>query len=141
MGYRAMLFNKPAVANGGGSVLPWHQDGGNWWCLDRDPLIFCWTALFDVNAENGCVQAIKRSYKHGLLSQRGHTLSDDAVQKYCLSDRIVNLEAKAGETWLVHNWTIHRSGVNTSDKPRWALSANYTGLALATALISGRLFR
>ena len=40
-------------------------------------------------------------------------------------DNIDCLEGEAGTTWLVHNWTIHRSGTNKSDKPRWAFSANY----------------
>ena len=123
--YRAMIFNKPSVNDGGGSFLPWHQDGGNWWSVDRDPLIFCWTALFDVDKSNGCVQCIKGSYNLGIVSQRGHTLNAESVKKYCKQEDIVYLEGKAGETWLVHNWTIHRSGTNTSNKPRWAFSANY----------------
>lgn len=128
--YRAMIFNKPSINNGGGSFLPWHQDGGNWWSIDRDPLIFCWTALKNVTKMNGFVQSIKGSYKFGLLSQRGHTLNTENVQKYCDSNNndIVNLEAKEGETWLVHNWTILRSGTNKTDKPRWALSTNYIDL-------------
>ena len=40
--YRAMVFNKPAKQ---GTNLPWHQDGGDWWGLDRDPQIFVWTAI------------------------------------------------------------------------------------------------
>ena len=34
--FRAMVMNKPA---GRGTVLPWHQDGGDVWALDRDPLV------------------------------------------------------------------------------------------------------
>jgi len=34
--YRAVLMNKPAA---GGTVLPWHQDGGLFWGLDRDPVL------------------------------------------------------------------------------------------------------
>src|SRR5262249_18611249 len=33
--YRAFMMNKSAR---GGSNLPWHQDGGNFWGLDRDPV-------------------------------------------------------------------------------------------------------
>ena len=32
--YRAFLMNKSSQ---GGSNLPWHQDGGRFWGLDRDP--------------------------------------------------------------------------------------------------------
>ncbi|HLK61117.1 MAG TPA: phytanoyl-CoA dioxygenase family protein, partial [Chthonomonadaceae bacterium] len=40
--YRAMFMNKPAHR---GTVLPYHQDGGSQWGLDRNPLITIWTAL------------------------------------------------------------------------------------------------
>eukprot|EP00483_Globobulimina_turgida_P005502 UN05512 len=72
--YRSMVFNKPAVGDGGGTYLPWHQDGGNWWGLDRDPLVFTWTALYDATKENGCVQCVVGSHKNGVLSRPGHTL-------------------------------------------------------------------
>lgn len=42
--YRAILMNKHA---GGGSDLPWHQDGGDFWGLDRDPVLQIWTAMDD----------------------------------------------------------------------------------------------
>jgi hypothetical protein len=32
--YRALVFNKAAAT--GGSNLPWHQDGGDFWGLDRE---------------------------------------------------------------------------------------------------------
>jgi len=31
----------------------------------------------------------------------------------------------AGDIALLHNWTIHKSGVNNADKPRRAFSVNY----------------
>lgn len=34
--YRAVLFSKAAL---GGTVLPWHQDGGRFWGLDCDPIL------------------------------------------------------------------------------------------------------
>jgi hypothetical protein len=37
-------------ADGGGTPLPWHQDGGEHWALDRDPLMFVWIALTQVRA-------------------------------------------------------------------------------------------
>eukprot|EP01083_Nonionella_stella_P163941 541181_1 len=123
--YRSMIFNKPALKDGGGTFLPWHQDGGNWWSIDRDPLVFCWTALKDVDIANGGVECVRGSHKLGILSARGHTISDEHIKKYCTEDKIVKLEAKAGETWLCHNWIIHRSGRNMTDRPRWGFSANY----------------
>ena len=37
----------------------------------------------------------------------------------------VNLELQQGEVAVLHNWTIHRSGVNSSAGPRRAFSVNY----------------
>ena len=41
---RAMFMNKPANQ---GTVLPWHQDVGVGWGLDRNPIITVWMALDD----------------------------------------------------------------------------------------------
>src|SRR5262245_37005970 len=51
--YRAVLFNKAAR---GGTVLPFHQDGGSYWGLDRDPTLQIWTAIDDVPKLSGCVE-------------------------------------------------------------------------------------
>jgi len=136
--YRSMVFNKPAINNndnpnengndkkGGGTPLPWHQDGGNWWALDRDPLIFVWTALYPSTLQSGCVKVIKKSHLLGILSQTGHMLSENDVKKYCSNeDNIDYLIAQPGETYLVHNWMIHCSETNKTSLPRWAFSANF----------------
>ncbi len=68
--YRAMVMQKPPGDLGGGSPLPWHQDGGDWWCLDRDPLCFVWLALSKATASNGAVQVVRGSHRLGLLSAR-----------------------------------------------------------------------
>jgi phytanoyl-CoA hydroxylase len=126
--YRSMVMSKPADSEGGGTTLPWHQDGGEWWSLDRDPLVFVWIALSDATKANGAVQVIRGSHKHGILSKRGHTLStadikrliDDADQ-----DNIIDVELKAGQAFLCHNFTIHRSGINNTAAARRGFSVNY----------------
>lgn len=120
--YRAMVFNKPAQA---GTDLPWHQDGGEWWGLDRDPQIFVWTALDEANAQNGCVQVVPGSHKLGILSRRGHTLSEENLKQHDIESRAVNLEVARGESVLMHNFLVHRSGTNPSSTPRRAFSVNY----------------
>eukprot|EP00927_Polykrikos_kofoidii_P073833 TRINITY_DN69853_c0_g1_i1.p1 TRINITY_DN69853_c0_g1~~TRINITY_DN69853_c0_g1_i1.p1 ORF type:complete len:324 (+),score=38.61 TRINITY_DN69853_c0_g1_i1:114-1085(+) len=120
--YRAMVFNKPG---GKGTVLPWHQDGGDWWGLDRDPLIFTWTAIDDSTQNNGCVKVVPGSHRLGLLSRRGHTLSPARLLDLDVENRAVNVEVQAGETVLMHNFLIHSSGVNPTGTSRRALSVNY----------------
>lgn len=117
--FRAMIMNKPA---GQGTVLPWHQDGGNVWALDRDPLVTIWVALDDATVENGCMDCIPGSHRLGLLSLFGSTVQEENVKKHCPPERAVPLEVKAGHGILLHNWLIHRSGVNPSPIPRRAFT-------------------
>ncbi len=120
--FRAMFMNKPARK---GTLLPWHQDGGEGWGLDRDPLATIWTALDPATVANGCVQIIPGSHRLGLLSKRGHTISAEHEHEHCPADKTVFLELEAGESVLLHNWLLHRSDVNRTDIPRRAFSICY----------------
>ena len=66
--YRAILMTKGSF---GGTPLPWHQDGGKFWGLDREPELQIWTALDDVPIESGCVEVFPGSHKQGLVSPLG----------------------------------------------------------------------
>ncbi len=120
--YRAMFMNKPANR---GTVLPYHQDGGTQWGLDRNPLITVWTALDKATIANGCMQVIPGSHKHGLFSDRGHTITKDQEAEFANDEDSVYLEAEPGEAILLHNWMLHRSGVNTISSPRRAFTVCY----------------
>lgn len=120
--FRAMVMNKPA---GQGTHLPWHQDGGDVWKLDRDPLVTVWVALDDATTANGCMEVIPGSHQLGLVSAAGSNLSDEHAAQYCPADKIEPLEVEAGHGVLLHNWLIHRSGVNPSGVPRRAFTGCY----------------
>lgn len=120
--FRAMIMNKPA---GQGTHLPWHQDGGDVWALDRDPLVTVWVALDPATRANGCVEVIPGSHRLGLLSAHGSTLAANDVQQHCSVEQTLPLELEAGHAVLLHNWLIHRSGVNASNQPRRAFTACY----------------
>ena len=118
--YRAVLFNKSAR---GGSPLPWHQDGGRVWGVDRDPFLQVWTALDDCGEDAGCLEAIPGSHAAGLATPLG-----GLVPRELASPRDgdgVTLPARAGEVLLVHNHVWHRAGVNRSGRPRRTLSVAY----------------
>ena len=117
--FRTMFMNKPAKF---GTLLPWHQDGGEIWGLDRDPHVTLWLALDPATKENGCVQIIPGSHKLGLLSEHGHTITPEQESKYCPEDKIVFCELEAGEAFLLHNLLLHRSDKNNSTQSRRALS-------------------
>ncbi|MBB6340740.1 hypothetical protein HNP49_000890 [Pseudomonas fluvialis] len=120
--FRAMIMNKPA---GQGTYLPWHQDGGDVWALDRDPLVTVWVALDPATRANGCLEVIPGSHRLGLLSERGSTLSTEDAERHCPADRVLSLELEAGHGLLLHNWLLHRSGINPSSQPRRAFTACY----------------
>jgi ectoine hydroxylase-related dioxygenase (phytanoyl-CoA dioxygenase family) len=120
--YRAMFMNKPANR---GTFLPWHQD--RWTVLDRDPQITLWTALDPATKENGCVQVIPKSHKHGLINPTHGSgfLSKAQSAAICTPDRIVHLELEVGEVALLHNYLLHASDVNKSAQSRRAFSVCY----------------
>lgn len=120
--YRAMFMNKPACA---GSHLPWHQD--RWPELDRNPLITIWTALDPATRESGCLQIIPGSHKR-LINPSGFLTAEETVE-HCRRDKVHLLELDAGEAALLHNWLLHSSDRNSSDRPRRAYSVCYMDAA------------
>ena len=117
--FRAMVMNKPA---GQGTDLPWHQDGGAVWALDRDPLVTVWVGLDTATPENGCMEIVPGSHRLGLLTWSGSTISDEAATRLCSATSVVPLPVEEGHAVLLHNWLLHRSGVNTSPMPRRAFT-------------------
>jgi phytanoyl-CoA dioxygenase PhyH len=120
--YRAMLMNKAA---GGGTLLPWHQDGGLFWGLDRAPFLQIWTALDDATAASGALEIVPGSHAAGLVRPAGGNLAPEVVA----GARAVLVPAAAGEALLIHNHVWHRSGRNATAAPRRALSFCYMDAA------------
>lgn len=120
--FRAMFMNKPANK---GTFLPWHQD--RWTSLDKDPQITLWTAMDPATIENGCVQVIPGSHRHGLINPTHPSgfLSKAQSEAICTPDRIVYLELEPGEVALLHNYLLHASDVNRSSQSRRAFSVCY----------------
>jgi phytanoyl-CoA hydroxylase len=117
--YRAVLFTKAAH---GGTDLPWHQDGGRFWGLDRDPVLQIWTALDDAPAEAGPVEVIPGSHRDGLATPLGGVVPEPLWRARMASESAVPLPARAGEAIVIHNHLWHRSGRNTTAAPRRALT-------------------
>ncbi len=120
--YRATLFTKAAT---GGTDLPWHQDGGSFWGLDRDPEVQLWTALDDSSLEAGCVEVLDGSHLGGLASPLGGVVQPEALARARAEERKLALPAQAGEVLLLHNHVWHRSGVNTTGRTRRAFTVAY----------------
>jgi hypothetical protein len=122
--YRAFLMNKH---KGGGSDLPWHQDGGAFWGLDRDPTLQVWTALDDAPVGGGCVEVAPGTHHAGLATPLGGVVPKDRLERAL--GEVKPLPAAAGEVLLLHNHIWHRSGRTTTGEARRALSVCYMDAA------------
>jgi phytanoyl-CoA hydroxylase len=120
--YRATLFTKSAR---GGSELPWHQDGGSFWGLDRDPELQLWTALDDAPEGGGCLEVLEGSHLAGLATPLGGTIPRDVRDAACADERKRSVPAVAGEVLLIHNHLWHRSGSSATGRPRRAFTVSY----------------
>ncbi len=120
--YRAVLFSKAAH---GGTELPWHQDGGRFWGLDRDPILQIWTALDDAPVEAGAVEVLPASHRGGLATPLGGVVPAALVEARGAEAGALALPARAGEAMLIHNHLWHRSGVNETAAPRRAFTVCY----------------
>jgi len=120
--YRSVLWNKaPQV----GMAVPWHQDDGRFWGLDRAPFLQVWTALDDAPRESGCLEVVRGSHKGGLATPEGGTIPQARLDEVDAEGSAVALPARRGESFLVHNHTWHRTGRNSTDAPRRAVSISF----------------
>jgi hypothetical protein len=125
--YRAVIWTKGG--RGGGTELPYHQDGGTFWGLDRDPILQIWTALDDAPIEAGCVEVLPGSHHAGLATPLGGVVPDEVLEKANARACTIAVPARAGEVLLIHNHVWHCSGRNRTALPRRALSVCYMSAA------------
>ena len=117
--YRALLFGKSAT---GGTELPWHQDGGEFWGLDREPFLQIWTTLDDAPKDGGCLEVLPGSHHAGLATKDGGVVPPWCLAEQKAEERALPLPAVAGEVILVHNHLWHRSRRNLTGKTRRAFT-------------------
>lgn len=120
--YRATLFSKAPLV---GSDLPFHQDGGLFWGLDRQPMLQIWTALDDATPEAGCLCFAPGSHLRGLATPLGGLVP--AALAVGVAEETV--PARAGDVILLHNLVWHRSGPNRTEAVRRGLAISYLDAA------------
>ena len=120
---RAFALLKPAFD---GSPLRWHQDAGPG--HPAEPGRFCtiWTAMDEAQVENGALEILPGTQKLGLLQ---HHVQDGGSQLEVEADKRegqeVPLPAKPGESYLLNNFVLHRSGPNPTPHRRRAVTLCY----------------
>jgi phytanoyl-CoA hydroxylase len=132
--FRAMFMNKPAHI---GALLAYHQD--RWKYLDIDPLVTIWTALDNSTIENGCLIIFPKTHKQ-LINPDDSSgfLNTEQTEQLLEQVKPIYLEMEAGESVLLHNWTVHGSEGNASDKSRRAFSVCY--MDIDTSSSEGKKF-
>jgi hypothetical protein len=129
--YRAIVMAKaPAGPLGvGGTELPWHQDAGALWGLDRDPQLQIWTALDDATEASGCLRVVPGSHREGLATPLGGMIPAERAEVARAAERAVSIPVEAGDVVLLHNLVWHGSGVNRTTNPRRGMSVCFLDAA------------
>jgi len=133
--FRSMFMNKPPEIS---QALRWHQDVGVGWGIDTNPITTVWTALDDATVATGCMQIVPGSNRHGIINEK-HFLPEDEQDRYAPAEKVIELEAEAGEAILLHNFLLHCSGTNSTTTPRRAFSVTYMNAETHT-LDTGQTF-
>jgi hypothetical protein len=119
----SQIAYKPARS---GSSFIWHQDGGYSDCQPAHYLTV-WLALDDATVENGTIWVIPGSHKWGRLTHRRSQANPNDMVGYDESHPYqgVPVEAKRGQAAMFSSLTLHKSGPNTTDRPRRAWVMQY----------------
>jgi len=118
------VIKEPGLQN----IVPPHQD---WTFVDENE--FCsatvWTALVDVNEQNGALGVIPGSHKifnHKRSSPSPQSKSPLADHIFTLFPFVEVIDMKAGESLIFDNRLIHASPPNLSDQARIAVGIGIT---------------
>lgn len=128
LGQPAMLFNEQFVVKGAGkgASFAWHQDGA-YVGYDHAPYLTVWIALDDTSEANGCVYLLPRD----LDAEPGlepHAWQDESneLNGYTGTDPGLPMSCPAGTIVAFSSLTLHRSGPNSTGKPRRAYVCQYS---------------
>lgn len=125
LGPSARLYWEQAVAKPpqARTELPWHQDNG-YTPVEPEEYLTCWLALDDADLDNGCIWVQPGSHRHGTLK---HHRVDGAPFRtgYDGDDEGVPIPVKKGSVLVFSSLVMHRSGPNTTDRPRRAWILQY----------------
>jgi len=125
------------------ATVPWHQDA-KYWPLEPRTTVTVWLAVFDADAENGCMRVVPTSHRWGDLhhediSEAKDWYKDGAGEardsKYVLWQSVdanafkeadaVDIDMKAGEISLHDDDLIHGSPGNPSDRMRAGITMRF----------------
>jgi len=120
------------------TVIPWHQDLA--YLIPKEAgdtlVVNFWIPLVATTAENGCLQVLRGSHRHGLVAHNlnlpGSKGSRGIVAADLPSDDIITAEMDVGDALLTTERLVHRSLPNRSDTVRWSVDTRYCQIGLPT---------
>jgi ectoine hydroxylase-related dioxygenase (phytanoyl-CoA dioxygenase family) len=128
LGEPAYLFNEQYVVKAAerGMKFGWHQDGGFIPYAHR-PYLTCWIALDDVDEENGTVYLLPyaRAGTRDVVEHVRDEETNDMVG-YSGEDPGDPVVVPAGSMACFSSTLFHRSGANSTDRPRRVYLAQYS---------------
>jgi hypothetical protein len=137
LGGDVRLFWEQAVVKppGARTELPWHQDSGYTPTVPEE-YVTCWLALDDADESNGCLWVRPGSHLEG---RRPHVNGGTGPFRvgYDGDDLGRSVPVRRGAVLVFSSLLLHRSGPNTTDRPRRAWILQYC-VASATSALSGK---
>jgi ectoine hydroxylase-related dioxygenase (phytanoyl-CoA dioxygenase family) len=128
LGSNGFLFNEQFVVKGSGTgaSFAWHQDGA-YVGYEHPAYLTVWIAMDDTTEENGCVYLLPRNLDEQ-PDLDPHEWQDESneLNGYTGDAPGTPMECPAGTIVAFSSLTLHRSGPNTTSKPRRAYVCQYT---------------
>jgi hypothetical protein len=130
LGMLTDLFDEPATLYkkkinyklpGGDGFAP-HQDvAAGWWMYGQTLHISTLVCIDEANASNGCLELVWDEHKNGMACEPWKEITQETCDKMDWK----MAPTKPGDVVFFDSYVPHRSGPNTSQKPRRVLYATY----------------
>jgi ectoine hydroxylase-related dioxygenase (phytanoyl-CoA dioxygenase family) len=123
-----------------GMKFGWHQDSAFGAPAPHRPYVSCWCALDDMTEENGTIYVLPYSSMgtRDLVPHVKEEGSNDLIG-YSGDDPGIPVFVPAGSVAVFSSYILHRSGTNTTDRPRRVYLAQYSPEPMFKADGSGPL--
>ncbi|XP_025786068.1 phytanoyl-CoA dioxygenase, peroxisomal [Puma concolor] len=126
-----MMINKPPDSGKKTTRHPFHQDLHYFPFRPSNRIVAAWTAMEQVNRNNGCLSVLPGTHKGCLKPhsyppwEGGVNIMYYGIQGYDENSPRVHLEMEKGDTVFFHPLLIHGSGWNKSQGYRKVISCHF----------------
>jgi ectoine hydroxylase-related dioxygenase (phytanoyl-CoA dioxygenase family) len=116
------LWNKPPGSCG---PIPWHQDDAYRADADQFDSLAAWMALDPVDVESGCLEFSPGDYRQPIAPHRTAATAEVLLEAQADAIALPKVEpcpVDAGDAIIFSSRAFHRSGPNSSNRPRRVLA-------------------